>query len=187
MIFHVLHCSFQNHWYFIRVVTKKYFSRITKNCSFALEPTYDQHSLNLAPFQKPSKTLIILHISPKRPPEGLIWANDVGMRLNQKWATSHPKEIIFPKEKPILSSTYMNLNRHTATPRENHYIFVWLSKTYKSIKIRCNFPLKWIMKSVLLQHGSNWASLWLFKRSNKTCGNTAPCILDPQNDIIQIL
>ena len=42
--------------------------------------------------------------------------------------------------------------------------------------LNCNFPINWIMKSALLQHGSNWASFWLFKKPHKTCSNTTNCI-----------
>ena len=36
----------------------------------------------------------------------------------------------------------------------------------------CNFPLNWIMRNALLQHGSNYASLWLLKNTYKTIGNS---------------
>ena len=35
--------------------------------------------------------------------------------------------------------------------------------------LRSNFDLKLIMKSARLQHGSNWASLMLFKNRYKMC------------------
>ena len=54
------------------------------------------------------------------------------------------------------------------------------------MKIQSNFHLKWIMKSALLQHGSNWASLWLFKKAYKTCAILLICSKRPQNDVVEI-
>ena len=51
---------FQNHQYFIRVVTKIDFSGITKNCSSALVTIYDQLSLNMAS-QKEQLVLANIH------------------------------------------------------------------------------------------------------------------------------
>ena len=47
------------------------------------------------PFKKPSKTMIILHILLRRPPEELIWALNVSMRVNKKCANSHSKKLLF--------------------------------------------------------------------------------------------
>ena len=55
------------------------------------------------------------------------------------------------------------------------------------MKMHNVFPLRWIMKSTLLQHGSNWASLWLFKKAYKTCAILLICSKRPQNDVFQML
>ena len=75
---------------------------------------------------------------------------------------------------------------HSDSERKS-LLFVWFAKTSKSMKMHSNFPLRWIMKSALLQHGSNWASLWLFKKAYKTCAILLICSKRPQNDVIQIL
>ena len=77
-------------------------------------------------------------------------------------------------------------NKHRKTWNMQTTLF-WFAKTSKSMKMHGNFPLRWIMKSALLQHGSNWASLWLFKIAYKTCAILIICSKRPQNDVIQIL
>ena len=75
---------------------------------------------------------------------------------------------------------------HSDSERKS-LLFFWLTKTSKSMKMHSNSCLKWIMKSVLLQLGSNWASLWVFKKAYKTCTILLICSKRPQNDVIQIL
>ena len=47
------------------------------------------------PFKKAYKTLLILLFLTMRPPEDLIWALDVNMRINQKWATCYSEKSLF--------------------------------------------------------------------------------------------
>ena len=75
---------------------------------------------------------------------------------------------------------------HSDSERKS-LLFFWLAKTLKSMKMHGNSCFKWIMKSALLQHGSNWASLWLFKKAYKTCAILLICSKRPQNDVFQML
>ena len=56
---------------------------------------------SIQPLKKPSKTLIILNISLKSPPEDFIWALDVSMLVNQKSAKSHSKKTLFREWSPF--------------------------------------------------------------------------------------
>ena len=47
------------------------------------------------PFKKAYKTMLILLFLTMRPPEDLIWALDVNMQINQKWATCHSEKSLF--------------------------------------------------------------------------------------------
>ena len=78
----------------VEVSQKSTFQESWKN-AYLQSPLRNTSTASKCPHKKPSKTLIIAHISLKSPPEGLTWANDVGMRLYQKWATSHFEKSFF--------------------------------------------------------------------------------------------
>ena len=91
-----------------------------------------------------------------------------------------PWEAQFWQDRNAFNTTHSDSERKSL-------LFFWLAKTSKSIKMHCVFPLRWIMKSTLLQHGSNWASFWLCKKAYKTCAILLICSKRPQNDVFQML
>ena len=107
-----------------------------------------------------------------------VWSKNKQMRI-WKYQKS-PWEAQFWQDRNAFNTTHSDSERKTL-------LFFWLTKTWKSMKMHSNFPLKWIMQSVLLQHGSNWASLWLFKKAYKTCAILLICSKRPQNDVFKML
>ena len=75
---------------------------------------------------------------------------------------------------------------HSDSERKS-LLFCWLAKTSKSMKMHCNFHLRWIMKSAMLQHCSNWASKWHLKNINKTIAILLICSKRSENGIDAIL
>ena len=90
-----------------------------------------------------------------------------------------PWEAQFWKDRNAFNTTHSDSERKSL-------LFFWWPKTSKSMKIHSNSCLKWIMKSARLQHCSNWASLWLFKKAYKTSAILLICSNRPQNYVFQM-
>ena len=105
------------------------------------------------PFKKAYKTLIILHISLKRPPDASMWDVHVNMRVNQKLTIHHSGKSFFPTGSPFW---VIRRSIWTDTQRLRAKIATFFScyNYWKSLILHSDFPLKWIMKSALFQHGS---------------------------------
>ena len=125
MIFNVLHCPFENHWYFSRCIAKNDVSWIAEECSFALTTTYAQHSLNMASQKKPLVLANIdnFAIEPSMRPHKNRWRQHVCEAKISQCASCKIKN---PHGKFNSDKSNIHLTLHTTTQSETHYfLFDW--------------------------------------------------------------